>query len=504
MLTWENELNTDLVRPVEIYGNVANSQVSFFMMNDKAYLMDGEHYLTYDGETFSEVTPYVPKISISKDPAGGGVAYEDFNLLGKGFQDSFSADGVATEFVLTLKELDDTPLTAGVNGTPMNEGNGFTVDRVNGKVTFNAAPEKGTNNVIITAYKTFAGFAERIKKCRFHVIYGGSNDTRVFVSGNPDMPEYVWASDLYNPAYFPENRFYKFPDKVMGFSKQYDYLVIERANGKHQVSFELNNGEASFPSKPINDQVGTIAPNSIQIIENNPVSLSKNGVYMLTASNVRDERNVSRLSEAVEAKLLKEPNLDKAISFEYDKKYWLAVNENVYLFDYAIGEWFLYNNIPATCFFEMDGYLYFGTKDGLIQRFYQDTEINAYHDDGKPISAYWKSKHFTFGADEQRKLVEKVYYALKPATRTSTDLYYVTNKKESGLVKSNRMDLMDFRDLDFNNFSFLTSIFPQESAVKIKAKKVTHFQLILKNEKPDEALGILSCGVKYKYQSYVK
>jgi hypothetical protein len=502
MLTWESEFQ--IVKPIDLH-SLANNQTSFFVVNDKCYIMDGENYLVYDGETIQEVSPYIPTLAIAKEPEGGGTAYEDFNLLGAGFKDKFSTLGTATVFQLSLKGLDATPLKAEVNGVLMNEGSGFTVDRVNGKVTFNSPPVKGIDNVTITAYKTYPDFPKRIKKCRFHTIYGGSNDTRVFVSGNPDMPDYVFRLGLYDPTYAPENGFYKYPEKVKGFSKQYDSLIVHRENGLHQITFELNNGEPSFPSKPINDQVGTYSTNSIQIIENNPVSLSKNGVYMLTSSNVRDERNVTHISANVDAKLLREFNLDKAVSIDFDKKYWLSVNGNAYVFDYLLGEWFIYDNIHASCFIEKDGYLYFGdSRKGMVYRFKKDTDYLPYNDDGLPIDDYWKSKYFTFGADELYKLVEKVYYSLKPHSRTSIDLYYVTNKKESDIVKSTRMDLLDFTNIDFNHFTFLTNLFPQEAVAKIKAKKVTHFQLVIRNGKLDESLGVLSVGIKYQYQSSIK
>lgn len=493
-------------QPVEIYNGLANQRVNFFTMNDKCYIMDGVNYLVYDGTSVQAVTPYIPTISISKNPAGGGTSYEDFNLLGAGFKDSFSADGAAKDFFLSLKGLDATPVTAVVNGTTMNEGSGFTVDRTNGKVTFNTVPAAGTNNVIITAYKTQAGFADRIKKCRFHVIFGGSNDTRVFVSGNPDMPDYVWRSGLYDPTYFPENGFYKFPEKVKGFAKQYDYLVVERESGKHQVSFQLDsNGNPTFPSKPINDQVGTLATNSIQIIENNPVSLSKNGVYMLTASNVRDERNVTHISENVDAKLLKEPNLDKAVSIDFDKKYWLALNGNVYIFDYVMKEWYLYDNIKANCFLERNGDLYFGSSEtGLIYRFKRTTDPYPYNDDGQPIKAHWVSKVMSFGADERRKLVEKIFFSLKPSIRTSAQLYYVSDKKARNFVKTTRKDLFHYGYFDYSVFTYAANEFPQESTNKIKAKKIVYFQFELRNEELDESFGLLSVGVKFNYQSYVK
>lgn len=492
-------------QPVEIYEGLENQRVNFFTMNNRCYLLDGAHYLMYDGETVQEIDPYIPTISISKEPTGGGTSYEDFNLLGAGFKDSFSTLGEDTVFQLSLTELDETAVEATVNGVEKVEGTDFNVDRTAGRVTFNTAPPKGTNNVIITAFKAQEGFSERIKKCRFHVLFGGANDTRVFVSGNKDIPDHVWASELYNPAYFPENRFYKFPDRVMGFAKQYDYLVVERANGKHVISFELAEGMSSFPSRPINNQVGCIASNSIQIIENNPVSLSKEGVYMLVASTIRDERNVQRVSENIDTKLLAEPNLDKAISIDYDKKYWLAVNGNVYVYDYSIGEWFPYDNIHVKCFIERNGELWFGSsKEGLLYRFRGSTEVKPYNDDGLPINAYWKSKYFTFEADNRKKMVEKIFYSLKPMTRASADVYYKSDKKSSDLLKTTRVDILDFRDVDFNYFSFLFTTFPQVKMVKIKAKKITHFQLSLENNKNNEGLGILSLGIKFRYQSEVK
>jgi hypothetical protein len=494
-------------QPVQIYGTLANATVSFFVFNDKCYIMDGVKYLVYDGTSVSNVTPYVPTLTISGKPGANpaGTLLEDFNLLGAGFQENYSGDGTGKDFALSLNPLDATLVTALVNNVPKVEGTDFTVDRTTGVVTFTTAPSTGTNNVEIIAHKTQTGFADRIKKCTFSIKFGGSNDTRMFLSGNPDYPEYVWRLGLNDPTYAPENGFYTFPDEVKGFSKQYDYLVVHRAIGIHQVTFDLSTGEASFPSKPINDQVGTLAPNSIQIIENNPVSLSKDGVFMLTQSNVRDERNVQHISTNVDAQLLSEPNLDQAVSVDYDRKYWLAINGNVYVYDYAIQEWYPYDNIHASCFIERDRQLYFGSStDGLIYRFMSDSEPAPFNDDGLAINAYWKSKYLTFGADELRKLVEKVFFSLKPNTRTSADLYYISNKKESALIKTKRMDLLDFRNLDFNNFTFILSSFPQEVMAKIKAKKITHFQLKLVNNKLDESMGILSLGISYRYQSAVK
>jgi hypothetical protein len=390
----------------------------------------------------------------------------------------------------------------------MTEGSGFSVNRSTGKVTFDTAPSEGTNNVIITAYKTQSEFPDRIKKCQFNVLFGGSNDSRVFVSGNPDSRNQIWRSGLNDPSYFPENGFYKVgtdSTAVQGFSKQYDYLVIEKENSKWNMRYELPSGaaEPSFPIKPINDQAGTIAKESIEMIEHSPISLDKKGVYVVMASNVRDERNVQHVSENVDSRLLNEPNLDQAVAVDFDKKYWLCVNGNVYVYDYQMGEWYLYDNIHANCFLVIDRTLYFG-GEGLVYRFKKKSHTFPYNDDGEAINAYWHSKLIDFKQPEYYKLVKRIYQTIKPNTHTSSTVYIRTDVKGETLVITSRSDKLDFFDIDFDRFGFGVSDVPQQVAKKVKEKKITHFQIKIENKDADESLGLISIGLKFNYQNEVK
>jgi hypothetical protein len=509
-VSFENEINQPKPTPVELFSSMSGRDVTFFLMNNLCYILDGGNYLVYDGTEIKDVPAYIPTVSISKTPLGGGTPFEDFNMIGGGFKDSFSGNGTDKVFQLTFSGIDADTVKAVVDNVDKVEGTDFTVNRTSGRVTFTDAPPAGTNNVIITAFKAKQSLRDKVIKCNMSVLFGGDNDTRVVISGHPTLKNYVFASGVYDPTYFPENRFYKVgadSDPVQGFVKQYDYLVIEKQRSKWTMGFSLNNeGVPTYPIRPINDRVGTIAKKSIEVIDNNAISLSRTGVYMLVASNVRDEKNVVHISQPIDNKLLAEPYLENAVSIDYDRKYWLAVNGNVYVYDYTLKVWYTFNNIYASCFLEVADRLFFGTFDnGLIHKFKKDNDTNAYNDDGKAINAYWTSKHFTFEADELKKMIEKVFFSLKPAARSSVDLYYVTNKKYSNLVKSIRtFGTFDFRAMDFSAFTFNTSVFPRESSAKIKAKKITHFQVVFKNDRLNESMGITSTGIKFKYQNYVK
>lgn len=526
-------------QPIEIYDGLANDSVHFFEMGGKCYLLDGTNYLVFDGETVKQITPYIPTLVISKNPGenGGGTLLEDFNLLTAGFKETFSGDATGKDFYLSLKPLDETPVLVKVGNVAKTLTTDYTVDRTNGKITFITAPPTGTNNVEITAYKTQSEFPNRVKKCRFSVLFGGSNDTRVFISGNPDDPSFVWRSGLSDPTYFPENGFYKVGndgEKVQGFSKQYDYLVIEKERSKWLMHFELQNGEPTFPLKPINDQVGTFAPNTIQTLENNPVSLDRYGVYMLEASAIRDERNVAMISININERLLLEPNLEQAISIDFNKKYYLAINGKVYIYDYMYHEWYVYDNIHASCFIEINKELYFGSSnEGILFRFKKEDELFPYNDDGEFINAYWMSAKLSFGSAEKNKMIQRLFATMEPYKHTSCNFYYVSDKSgfpknqdnlpdyanmnygksfyndkifnaKTEFINSARLEWFDYAALNFSLFSYNTSEEPTIVVKKVKAKKVDYYQLVFQNTKMDEALKIDSIALKYLIHNYRK
>jgi hypothetical protein len=519
-------------QPTSIYSGLQNTPITFFTMNGNCYILDGVNFLVYDGVTCQAVVPYVPTITISSPPAGGGAANEDFNLIGNKFKASFSGDGALNVYHMPLKPLDATPVTAVVGTTTITEGSGLTVDRLNGVITFTTVPANGTNNVVITAGFT-ANKASQILQCTQATPYGGANDTRIFLTGNPNMPDYVYRSGLYQPEYWPENGFYKYPGKVMGLSKQYDSLIVHRANGIHHVQYTVdsNTGLASFPSQPLSDEVGTKAGKSIRVVENNPTFLSKDGVFMLVGTNVRDERDTVHTSLTIDHKLLNETGLENAISIVFDKRYWLAVNGNVYVLDYALkspvspyGKWYIYNNINASCFVIYNDVLYFGSETtGMVYQFYTEPDNNnSYNDDGYPIIAYWKTKPLAFGAENMYKMIDRLFIGLKPSGKTSLAVSYETNKYKQNLkvFSFNNMNfanftfrystmylpkfnLFNFATLDFTNFTFQYSSFAQEFVVRVKERNAQYFQLKLENSNNNESLSILSLTIKYMYSGYL-
>jgi hypothetical protein len=495
--------------PTVIYTGLNNNRVRFFTMNDFCYILDGSHYLQFDGTNVSEPTPYIPLVYLSDSATNSRVKNEDYNLIGPGFKEKFVGDGTNKVFQLSLKGLDSTTVKCTVDSSNKVEGTDFTVDRVNGIITFAVAPPKNTidaNNIEITAYKTSANNKLCITKCTIRTMYGGSNDTRVLLSGNPDYPNRVWRSGIYDATYFPDLGYMDIGsnnEKVVNFSKQYDTCIVFKERSIWNMSFQIDNTAALFPTKPINETNGCIAESSVQIIENNPVFLTKKGVYMLTQSNVRDERNIKLISENVNKSLLAETNLQNAVSVDYNGKYMLFINGKGYIYDYRANAWYIWNNINVTTFLEKDS-LYFGSTNGMIYRFYLDGELNIFNDDGEAIDAYWYTKLMDFGISEKRKTIVNIYYALKPATRTSVDIYKVTNRQEETLLYTNRMDLFTYYPFYYDPFTYLSNSLPQSGKVKSKIKKVVYVQFKIQNNRLNESLGVNSLSFDVLPTDYVK
>lgn len=513
---WREEMLT------ELYDGVTDTKASAFVFDANLYILNGHEYLVYDGSTIKPVEPYVPKIVISSPPTGGGTPFEEWNLLGEGFRQTFNTDGTAKTFKLSLDGLNGRAVTAKhlINDTVYTEGNGLTVDREKGEVTFNAAPAKagdGVNELEITAYKTQEGFVERITGCNAWNIYGGSNDTRIHLYGNPNFTSRVFRSGLNDPTYWPENSFNQFGSEsnvVTGKVNHYDSSVVFTRDGIYIEHFEFTaDGEPSFPTRPVNSEVGCLAPCSVQLVENNPVFLSKHGVMMLVSSQVRDERNVQLLSEKINADLLKR-SFDGVTSVEHNDKYMLFFPDGwVWIWNYRLNGWYPWNNIKATCsisvrrrYEEPDRQeLFFGRADGSVCRFKRITDKAPYNDDGEAIKAKWSTKVFGFDAESYLKLVKNLHCTLRPGRFVGLDVSYRTSRKGAWTYLTTFMaSLFDYTTVNYAKWTYYSNELPMTSNKKMKQKRIVYLQLRFENNESDESMGLLYLAIHFALQREVK
>jgi len=481
-------------------GTLTDAKTSFFAFGGKVYMLNGTEYKSWNGTTFADVSGYIPLIATATPPAGGGTPNEGLNLLTGKKRQTFSGNGSATVYQLAETSLTSVDVVK-VGGVVKTVTTDYTVNLTTGAVTFVAAPATGVDNVDIQWTKG-TGQRSEVTGHKFAMFYGGQNDTRVFVYGN-GTNRYIYtglAAGVPSAEYFPALYYREISSNefaVTDIVRQYDRQIIYTNGGETWYSYydpiTDSNGDVTpdFPTFPLNDTIGNVAPGQSQLIQNNPFSI-QNGVYEWGATNVRDERNAVYKSKRVQPSLDGE-DLTQAITVDWETKseYWLAIDNRVWVYNYRLDAWYKFKTAdPIKCFLVIDGEMYIGT-DQTIMKF----DTNDRTDDGTAIAATWEMNFYDFETDWLIKYLSKIFVSIQPGSKEKVELSWQTNNATSTQSYVIEYNTIDFGNIDFESFSFLNNLNPQPFRLKIKAKKFVYFKLILSNDSLSANATILSINL---------
>ncbi len=499
-------LNT-AAEPTLLYEAMNEEKSVSFLMNNKLWLLDGRTYLVYDGARVRPVrdNAYVPTTTISSPPEGGGTSLEAVNLLTPKRINTFVGDGTSRVFQLDALEVDPGSVTC-------SDYEIEVVNEITGEVTFQTAPPDagGLANVTIAFAKTVSG--DSIDKCRICGMYGGKNDTRVFVSGNPDKPNCDWQSGLYDPTYFPDTGYTRIgtdASEIMGYVRQYDTQVVLKSDGQdakqYLRTFELD--EDDRPSYPLRQ--GAVSRYACGVLDGTPYYLSPQGVMGIFGTFVTDYRVVHSVSQRIDPRLCEEP-LSEAIACVWNGKYYLAVGSHCYVADSrqtenSVPEWYYWENIPANCFLA-DGdndRLWFGTADGRVCVFCRETDADAYFDDGAPIAAYWTTAFSPLGVWNKSKTILSCQLSLMPFGYSGADIALRT-EKWYGPVHSISFSQFSFDRVDFSRFSFRSIAASVPVPVRRRVRRAQLLQLVIRNAREREPFGLLGLIIRYQVRTDIR
>ncbi len=495
-----------------LYDGMNAEKSMSFVMNGKLWLLDGKTYLVYDGADVQPVSDiaYVPTTTIGCAPAGGGTSLEAVNLLTPRRINTFVGDGESTVFQLDCGEIDVDSVSCAEYAIRM-------VNEITGKVTFEEAPPDagGLANVVISFAKTTEH--DSIDRCRICGMYGGKNDTRVFVSGNPDKPNCDWQSGLYDPTYFPDTGYTRIgsdASEIMGYVRQYDTQVVIKSDGQdakqYLRTFELDdNDNPTYSLRQGAEAAGAVSRYAFGVLEGTPYYLSPCGVMGIYGTYVTDYRAVSGVSQRIDPRLCAEPLAD-AVACVWDGRYYLAVGGHCYVADSrqmenGIPEWYYWENIPATCFLaDSDGgALWFGTDDGRVCVFCGKDDVDAYLDDTCVIQAHWATPFSALGAWNRQKTILSCQPLLMPYGYSSADIQYRTERKFD-TVHSVAFARFTFRRMNFARFSFRSAAASVPVPIRRRVRRAQLLQIIVRNEVRGEPFGLLGLTIRYQIRPMIR
>lgn len=498
------QTTSDFKNFVKVLTGMSNNRSTGLYFDEYLLIFDGVRavvFSKFDGVSyearFLDESGRIPVLSINRDENGNGQDYEKRNLISPYAIDMFATKKIETGIdeegnpiykewdtcILTESNIDEVTLVERLNSSAVWEVvTDYTVDKAKGVVYYKPGDNVilGSNNVRIT-YKHDLGVSSKINKCSIATLYGyeGNND-RIFVSGNPDLPNYDYWCEQNDPLYWPDENFAKIGvEPIVGYSKLLDgSLAIlkkhsDTDNTIYYRTYNLLSDIEVFPLKDGAKNIGCVSRYANANLLNDPLFLSNQGVFAIVGNN--NEKFAMQRSYYVNGKLLKEPNLEDAIGIAVDGKYYIGINDHVYIADSIYlsypkhgkteqyqYEWYYWENIPARVFFSWNNKLYFGTSDGKICEF-----TDEYLDLETPIDVYWETPFFDMDTNQYAKTIKRVDLFLHPEERTNITLGYELDDGESEIITK--------------LYDNLTNDFPKTISEKERIKKFMFVKFYMKN-----------------------
>lgn len=418
-------------------------------------------------------------------------------------------------------------------------------------------------------------------------LYGHTTADRVFMGGfkrcTPDeqnkgreFKNRVYYSQVNDPAYFPDNNYLTVghdDNYVMTLQKVGDYLAAVKSDSTLDCSLYLIRGSylddsMYFMVIPTSVMLGAISSKASATLIDEPLYLSHDGIFAITATNYRsEERSVRCRSGLVNKRLLKESGLENACATVWDRYYILCINNHCYILDgrkysadakknsdYQV-EAYYWEGIPASTFATYENELYFGTWDGRICKFNTDipdetrycddgTEVDYELDpliveplerrrfdprsckilspehwkrtktvpdclrltDGTAIKCEWSTPLDDDGAPQYFKTLNKKgnLVMLEPAIHTSAKVSLIKDGTKMFSLNTFYYDIFDWANVWFANFSFRSDLTPRDDFVKKKVKKYKRLQIVVENDGLYEPFSIISITKTYFYGNFAK
>ncbi|MBR4545700.1 MAG: hypothetical protein IKO14_07005 [Oscillibacter sp.] len=425
---------------------------------------------------------------------------------------TFALDIGQREYYLPAERVEAVTLVT-VDGLTMAESRDYTADTAAGVVVFAQAPPSAAC-VEITYRKPDAPALAEIMNCPYAAACG-TGEKMCVVAGGADAVHWSGVTESgADASYWPADAVNVIGGDITGFGGQYgDILVFQsRRIGKLSLSGKSVNGyhRVSIAYSGVNDKIGCDLPRSVRLIGNNlTFANTSGGVYQVLSSSAARENNVRCLSGKVNGSdtrpgLLYDMRVagnGAVCSLDDGKRYWLAVNGHVWLWDYSLSTdknpvWFHFTGMDARALSMRDG------VPCLVNADAQTVRLGATFDDfGGAIRKAYQFPARHFGSYDRLKDVDTVLLSFRADTPSDVTVIYETDYETRADLVSLHVagyDRLTDRNLETRDLSV-----PRHAAVfrrKPKCKHVRHFSLRLENDTAGQNLAPYSVELQVRYE----
>ena len=521
---WSGEETPQVIRD-----NVTAGRGCCFTFGGRIYLLTGGEYLYYDGEACGPVSDiaYVPCTVTDRDPAGGGTALEAVNLLTPWRRNRFLPDGESKTYQLDAAGITEGTVSVWREGRQITDG--WTADCALGSIRFDTAPEKpavaGQSVLEIRFQKPVPGYAGRVERCTAAAVYGDGAPDTLFFTGNPDWKNRDFYSGVNDPTYFPDLNYGIVGSEssaVMGYAKVGQYLAVIKQDDAGDSTIYLRepagtaDGRVLYALRQGVTGVGAAAARSFASLQDEPLFLSRQGVYAIVSSPLTGERSVQSRSRFIDRHLTAQPGLEQACAAVWRGFYLLCAGNTLYLLDGrsrtsvpggSAYESYHFTDLPACCLLAAEEDLYFGTDSGDICRLNTDLEGMARFEDytepgmagPRAVVCSYATKNDDDGEPVRRKTLLRRGCAvtLTPFARSSGRVAWRRDGGDEQQVLRDTVDRFDWTDLDFSRFTFSGAEGPRALYPLGGARNYLRLQILVRSDGEYEGFGVAGITKSY-------
>jgi len=397
-----------------------SGELSFFRMDGGLYIIDGVEIYFCTRESVAVADEgYVPLYG-SGWGHSGGIMNEPLNQLSLRARLNYFIDVSSASFVETGLEI------AAVEKLLIN-GKDFTSKTYisSSKIMLNGTLFS-QNDTVDAVVRLDGSYFERgeLISCRHAAVYGGRYDNGVYCFGGNDgsrifRSKYVGTAALSDAQrlvpscgglYFPIGYDFKIDEghsEVRAICRHYDRLLIFGYNDARMTDL-ADNEFRDIPVMPVNSGVGCIGFNGVAFCENDPITVSRDGIYRWTSNtDERDESNAQLVSLQVNG-LMDDEFRQGAIAFNFraKKEIWFGNSADaegrVFIYNYALGLWYCFDGIFADGFFSYGQAM--GFYSGARIYFFDDA---FFTDCGREIKAEFISRYTDMGRSASEKRMQR-------------------------------------------------------------------------------------------------
>lgn len=517
-------MKTDFSSYEEILTDLEDNISQGLVINSKLLILDGKRAISYNlleksnRVHYLDTIGYIPTTQIARSPNGlTSQIYESVNLLQDSRINLFTSTETDKTYQLDAINIDEVEIVEVLNENAewitKVKNDDYTVDLVKGQVNFLLAignsPVDGRDNVRIRFKKISTENKSQINKCTMMCAYGyAGNNNRAFMTGNKDYPNIVNYSYIDDVTYIPVENVIKTGLEtvpITGLAKLNNskLAVLKDVSDTDSTIFYIgygtyNNNEA-FPVEESTKGEGNISQYAHDVLINEPLILTNNGVFSLNTATLSDERYVYHKSYYIDAKLKKEKNLSKAVGICNDGKYYLAIDNHVYVADSRFKtttnnsrfsnyqyEWFYWTNLPVRVWFVWNNELYFGDIHGNICKFRNNDDENRFMDNDAIVKAEWNSVILDLNSPAHKKNIKRVAITSNPTNSKLIVGYRLKGGNKKILSKE-----------------YINSSYPKTTVSRKKAKKLSFFSMYIENDESTN-MNFNSISIVYTQGSYYK